>query len=161
MKLVDPNGEEALCPDNPPKNKSSMTAYYKQQITQTKGVEKFGYILKYTGEKIGFDEQEFVDKAAPYLETAASNLPIVSEFNNAKTIIRGEDMFDNKADISDKNLVFISVITKGANHSTKYITKKIQNEGSKLMNEVGNFGVRVQQSIKTYRNQKEKQKKYK
>lgn len=45
-----------------PKNKSSMLGYCKEQISQTKGVDKVGYMLKYTGEKFNIDEQTLVEK---------------------------------------------------------------------------------------------------
>jgi hypothetical protein len=84
-------------------------------------------------------------------------MPIVSELNNGMIFFCGKDMYGNQADISDKGLVVICVITKGTAHNAKYILKESLEGGAQIVNSVGEWGTRLIQSIKTYRNQNQKQ----
>lgn len=113
-----------------PKNKSSRLGYYKEQISQTKGVDKVGYMLKYTGEKFNIDEQTLVEKATPALQTLAADL--VGPFNDAKLLITGKDIFENKADASDKICVVLNIAAKGQSHEVEYIEKKVLSGAKKL-----------------------------
>ena len=118
-----------------------MVDYYKEQRSDaTTFVDKLSYTLKLGGEKHNLDEQSIIDAATPFLETVASNMPIVSELNNGMVFFCGKDMYGNQADVSDKGLVVICVITKGSAHNAKYVVKEALEGGSQIVNAVGENG---------------------
>ena len=117
------------------KESFSMEGYYRGQIAMSEGLDKFGYMLKLAGEKLNIDEQEMVDAAAPYLESAATLLPPVSLANNVKTIVFGEDIFDNKASTLDKITAGTGIVLS-ASSIVKSFQRITLSRGERYLNRV-------------------------
>ena len=79
------------------KESFTMAGYYREQISKSSGVDKFGYRLKLAGEKVHFDEQNFVDGAGPYLQGIVLAIPLVGVPNDIKTVFSGSDIYGNQS----------------------------------------------------------------
>ena len=79
------------------KESFTMAGYYREQISKSSGVDKFGYRLKLAGEKVHFDEQNFVDGAGPYLQGIVLANPLVGVPNDIKTVFSGSDIYGNQS----------------------------------------------------------------
>lgn len=79
------------------KESFTMAGYYREQISKSSGVDKFGYRLKLAGEKVHFDEQNFVDGAGPYLQGIVLANPLVGVPNDIKTVFSGYDIYGNQS----------------------------------------------------------------
>lgn len=74
------------------KESFTMAGYYREQISKSSGVDKFGYRLKLAGEKVHFDEQNFVDGAGPYLQGIFSGYDIYgSQSSTFSRVVSGID----------------------------------------------------------------------
>jgi len=79
------------------KESFTMAGYYREQISKSSGVDKFGYRLKLAGEKVHFDEQNFVDGAGPYLQGLVLAIPLVGVPNDIKTVFSESDIYGNQS----------------------------------------------------------------
>ncbi len=93
------------------KESFTMAGYYREQISKSIGPDKFGYRLKLAGEKLHFDEQNFVDAAGPYLQGVALYNPLVGIPNDIKTVFTGFDIYGNQSGTLDRVVSGVDALT--------------------------------------------------
>ena len=145
IKLVDPNGEEIASPDDPPKRNTSsnqqpsnsMLPYYKQEYEKADNITtKLNYGLKIVGEKLNFDEQNFVDAAGSFLQGAALFNPLVGITNDIKIVSSGTDIYGNQSNIADRFVSGLDAVSFGVAKSFKFVGTgtKMSNGFEKTLN---------------------------
>ena len=116
------------------KESFTMAGYYRGQMENCKGLDKLGYGIKLTSEKwFHADEQDIVDNLTPCLEGVAVVLPIVSEYNDAHSIITGEDIYGNDANCLDKALIGADMAREGYEHHAEYILKRTLSKSERII----------------------------
>ena len=169
VKLVDPNGEEIDVPgpDDPPQNKNlpnqqtpnnAMALYYRQQYRNTDDFTiKISYGLKFIGLRLNFNEQHFINAAAPYIQGAVLYNPLVGIPNDIKSFLGGSDIYGSQLGFFDKFMAGFDALTFSVAKKMEIFGTTLSKGFEKAVNYF-NFTSTSYSAGSTIKNQKSQQK---
>ena len=94
-------------------------------------------------------EEELLEKARPIVQGLVLFIPILSQYNDLKTLATGENIYGTKADDVDKVLSFISLYSFGAG---RFVISSETREGISMVGDFSGFWA----NIKTIRDGQKK-----
>ncbi|MCR4737382.1 MAG: RHS repeat-associated core domain-containing protein [Bacteroidales bacterium] len=106
-------------------------------------------------------DDKVVDAVKPVAEAIAISFPLISTINDAKTIIKGKDIYENNATTSDKIVATASILSGGSTEIISKIVKTGEKPILTVTSKTANIVTKGYSVVRTFFGEREKNEKKK